>query len=464
MIRLQKNTFPIDRTIKEFASVFDSAGFSLYVVGGAVRDWLLDIPNDDYDFTTDAMPDEVISLFRKVIPTGIKHGTVTVLFKGFQYEVTTFRTDGEYHDHRHPDRVQFVRSLEEDLKRRDFTINAIAANAFTGAMIDMHDGVQDLGLRIVRAIGNPFERFSEDALRILRACRFATKLDFSIEPATYGAMKELSGTLRNVSDERIRDELIKIISSKKPLRGFELMKDCGILDLVLPELMSGDGVEQRGFHQHDVLTHNLLACQAAADLDAPLEVRIAALLHDIGKPQVRAENGDGTYTFHRHELESEKQARRILGRLKFSNEERDGILNLIRNHMFHYTPDWSDGAVRRFISRVGMNAIQNLFLLRMADQRAIAGACDPATVQELEERIENIRKEGDALSVKELAINGKDLMAMGVPAGPTMGTILNQLLETVMDDPRQNIKDRLELIAGGLYEKIRSMEPKDRKN
>lgn len=451
---LQNRTFPIDATIREFASVFDAAGFSLYVVGGAVRDWLLGIQNDDYDFTTDAMPEEVIKLFRKVIPTGIKHGTVTVLFRDSQYEVTTFRTDGEYHDHRHPDQVHFVRNLEEDLKRRDFTINALAANARTGEIIDMHDGIGDLRLRIVRAIGNPLERFSEDALRILRACRFVTKLDFAIEPETFDAMRTLAPMLSHVSGERIRDELLKILCCRDPLRGLRLMVDCGILSVVLPELAAGEGIEQRGFHEHDVLTHNLLACQSAADLDAPLSVRIAALLHDIGKPQVRKESEEGMYTFHRHEFESEKLAGRVLGRLKFSNDERAQILNLIRNHMFHYTSDWSDGAVRRFIARVGADAIQNLFLLRLADQKAIAGTCDYGTLQELSERIEKIRRDGDALSVKDLAIDGRDLMSLGVPPGPKMGTILGQLLETVMDDPRQNTKENLNLIAAKLFEKL----------
>lgn len=441
--------------MKDFASIFDAAGFSLYIVGGAVRDWVLRIPNDDYDFTTDATPEEVIGLFRKVIPTGIKHGTVTVLFKNAKYEVTTFRTDGEYHDHRHPEQVQFVRNLEEDLKRRDFTINAMAANAFTGEIVDQHNGFGDLKKKTIRAIGNPIERFTEDALRILRACRFATKLDFSIEPETHAAMRQLASTLKLVSGERIRDELVKILSSKTPLTGLKLMQESDILAVILPELVEGQGIEQRGFHTHDVLTHNLLVCQAAADIDAPLAVRIAALLHDIGKPRVRQENGDGIYTFHRHEFESERLAKRILERLKFSNDDRDQVLNLIRNHMFHYTPDWSDGAVRRFIARVGADSIENLFLLRLADQKAIAGACDYETLRELDERIEKIRRDGDALSVKDLAVNGKELMAAGIPAGPTMGTILNQLLETVMDDPKQNERERLELIALNLYKNIR---------
>ncbi|MDY4611038.1 MAG: HD domain-containing protein [Sphaerochaetaceae bacterium] len=451
---LHNKIFPIDVTIREFASVFDAAGFSLYVVGGAVRDWLLGIQNDDYDFTTDATPEEVINLFRKVIPTGIKHGTVTVLFRGSQYEVTTFRTDGEYHDHRHPDQVYFVRNLEEDLKRRDFTINALAANASTGEIIDMHNGIGDLRLRIVRAIGDPLERFSEDALRILRACRFVTKLNFTIEPQTYAAMQSLAPMLSHISGERIRDELLKILCSRNPLRGLQLMENRGILSIVLPELASGNGVGQRGFHEHDVLTHNLLACQSAAELDAPMVVRTAALLHDIGKPNVRKESEDGIYTFHRHELESERQAGRILGRLKFSNDERDQILNLIRNHMFHYTSDWSDGAVRRFVARVGTDAIENLFLLRLADQKAIAGTCDYETLRELSERIEKIRRDGDALSVKDLAIDGRNLMAIGVPPGPKMGVILGQLLETVMDDPKQNTKEQLELIASKLFEKL----------
>lgn len=450
---IRKMVFPLGKTIKDFATVFDSAGYSLYVVGGAVRDWLLEIPNDDYDFTTDATPDEVIGLFRKVIPTGIKHGTVTVLFKGAQYEVTTFRTDGEYHDHRHPEAVNFVRNLEEDLKRRDFTINAIAANAYSGEIVDRHGGMNDLENRIIKAIGQPMDRFSEDALRILRGCRFASKLNFSIERTTYDAMCRLAPTLRSVSGERIRVELEKIIGGSTPLIGLNLMKESGILAVLLPELAEGDGIEQRGFHTHDVLTHNLLACQAAAELSAPQTVRFAALLHDIGKPTVRQEPPDGTYTFYRHELISEKMSRDILSRLKFSNDERNQILNLIRNHMFHYTPDWSDGAIRRFIARVGVDQIDNLFLLRLADQKAIAGVCDYSTLEEFATRIKMILEANDALSIKDLAINGDDLMGIGIPAGPVIGRIFQELLETVMDDPRQNNREQLLTIAKRLYER-----------
>ncbi|MFA6688568.1 MAG: CCA tRNA nucleotidyltransferase [Sphaerochaetaceae bacterium] len=447
MKSLKQAHFPLDSTIREFADRFDNTGHSLYVVGGAVRDWLLGIPNDDYDFTTDAKPEEVMAMFRKVIPTGIKHGTVTVLYKGARYEVTTFRIEDEYQDHRHPQSVRFVRNLEEDLKRRDFTINAIAADALTGQIIDRHNGIGDLGRKVIRAIGDPRQRFAEDALRILRACRFATKLDFEIDTATYEAMRELAPTLRHVSGERVRDELVKMLSCKHPLHGFELLHASGILQVLLPEVEAGDRVEQKGMHRYDVLTHGFYACQAAADLDAPLEVRIAALLHDIGKPSVRHEDENGDFTFYKHEFVSEKQAKDILDRLKFSNSERDRILNLIRNHMFHYTSDWSDGAVRRFIARVGEDALGNLFLLRLADQKAICGRCDFSTLQELQDRIERILKNRDALTVKDLAINGNDLLSLGIPADQRMGVILARLLEAVLDDPSQNTKEQLSIMA-----------------
>ncbi len=453
---LHATTFPVPEPIKRFSQIFHENGHCLYIVGGAVRDYLLGVPNSDYDFTTDATPQEVIAMFRKVIPTGIKHGTVSVLFANDTYEVTTFRTEGGYEDHRHPTHVQFVRNLSEDLCRRDFTINALAVDAQSGAIIDLNGGREDLQAHLIRAIGNPTLRFTEDALRILRGCRFACKLGFSIDMPTFEAMKCLAPTLSHVSQERIHVELDKIVMSATPRFGFELMEQTQVLSEILPELVACSGVEQKGMHLHDVYLHSIIALQTAADLHANKIVRYAALLHDIGKPSTRSTDDLGFYTFHGHEIASQKIARSILNRLKFSNEERDQILNLVANHMFNYTPEWTDAAVRRFIARVGVDAIEDLFTVRLCDQQAIAGAMYPDGIDELRKRVHKVLSDADALSVKDLAVNGKDLMGIGIPAGPKLGIVLNQLLETVLDDPSQNKHDTLLTIALGIFGQLLS--------
>lgn len=447
--------YPVPAHIKEFSSFFAHKGFSLYIVGGAIRDWLLGIHNEDFDFATDAMPEEVMKLFHKVIPTGIKHGTVTVLFKKHQFEVTTFRIDGDYSDSRHPDSVAFVRSLEQDLARRDFTINALAVNAYTGELTDLHDGLGDLKRKTVRAIGDPEARLSEDALRIVRACRFAGKLDFSIEGTTFTAMRQLSPNLTAVSGERIHEELSRMLLGSKPSSSLLLMQKCGALGVLIPELEACVGVEQGGYHIHDVFTHSLLASDAAARNDCSLNVRYAALFHDVGKPETRGGSATEGYTFYKHEFASEKHAAAICDRLKFSRADTERILLLIRNHMFHYTEDWTDAAVRRFIRRVGIDALDDLFALHMADQEAIAGQSSMKTLGRLPARIEEQLQAGTALSIKDLAIDGRMLMEAGIPAGKHMGVILNELLETVTDSPEKNTREILIREALDTYRKMK---------
>ncbi len=439
-------TFPITGRIKRFASVFRDNGYSLFVVGGAVRDFLLGLGNSDLDFTTDARPEEVIALFRTVIPTGIAHGTVTVIFEGEHYEVTTFRSEGEYKDGRRPSSVTFIPSLEEDLKRRDFTINAFAASAITGKIVDNHNGEQDLKDGIIRAIGNPYERFDEDALRIMRAARISGKLNFTIEDQTFNAMGALKENLRLVSVERLHDELVHLVKSDHPRKGFEYLHASGALAVILPELAQGDGVLQKGFHHEDVLQHSLTTCQKAADLGASVYVRLAALFHDIGKATTREPNGD-RYSFYNHEIVGEALTKTILRRLKASNEEIDTVSHLVRHHMFSYTPEMTDSAVRRFIVRVGIEHIEDLFKLRIADQMAISGRADTDLLDEFSKRINGIISSDDALSIKDLAIGGNDLLALGIPKGKRIGQTLQYLLETVLDDPAQNTKEQLFRIA-----------------
>lgn len=438
--------FTVTSQIKRFASVFYDNGYSLYIVGGAVRDFLLGLKNSDLDFTTDARPEEVMSLFKTVIPTGIAHGTVTVIFEGEHYEVTTFRSEGEYKDGRRPSTVTFIPSLEEDLKRRDFTINAFAASAKDGKIIDNHGGEQDLQAGIIRAIGDPFERFDEDALRIMRAARISAKLNFSIEKETFKAMGALKENLHHVSVERIHDELLQLVGSNHPRKGLDYLYESTTLSVILPELAACAGVLQKGYHHEDVLQHSFTTCQKAADINASLFVRLAALFHDIGKATTQEEHGD-RFSFYNHEVVGEELTRKILRRLKASNEEVDTVTHLVRHHMFSYTPEMTDSAVRRFIVRVGQEHIEDLFKLRIADQLAISNQANTTLLDEFSDRINAIIASSDALSLKDLAIGGNDLIGLGVPKGKRIGQTLHYLLETVLDDPSQNTKERLEEIA-----------------
>lgn len=447
-------TFKIPKTIKTFSSVFHEHGHHLYIVGGAVRDHLLGRESSDFDFATDALPGEVMAMFRHVIPTGIEHGTVTVLYAGEQFEVTTFRTETGYSDSRHPDEVHFVRDLSEDLSRRDFTMNAIAVDTQGGSYIDEHEGMRDIEDRYIRAIGDPHTRFSEDSLRILRGYRFISSLGFSLEQQTRASAAELRETIRSVSIERIREEFNKILSSRKPSDSLEIMQEDGLLQILMPELSACLGVEQKGFHLHDVFYHSIYACDSVPSDD--LRIRWAALLHDIGKPATRRFADDGIPTFYNHESKSADMADVILRRMKFSNAERTAIVHLIRQHMYHYTPEWSDAAIRRFLKRVGVDTVEDLFSLRRADACGTNGAGpDLISEREFSRRIHAVLEQQAALSVKDLKIGGRDLMAAGIPAGPVLGTLLEELLDTVLDDPSLNEKERLLEIAAHMWERIR---------
>ncbi len=453
--------FPINNTIKEFASVFKDNGFNLYIVGGAVRDYFLKIENDDYDFATDATPQEVISIFKTTIPTGIQHGTVTVRFKKNSYEVTTFRCDGDYIDGRRPQSVEFIRNLDEDLKRRDFSINALAANAFTGEIIDKHEGLIDLKNKLIKAIGKPEDRFEEDGLRIMRACRFASKLDFEVEEKTQQAMLLKSDKIKSVSWERIQVELFKLLNGKSPVKGLKLLEKSNILTFILPELIKLKGINQGGYHKDDAFEHTLSCVQAAADFNYPLDVRLAALFHDIGKADTQEEDPNRmsmytkiSYSFYNHETVGANLTKQILTRLKASNQRIEHVSNLVKNHMFNYVYTWGDGAVKRFINRVGIENIEELFMLRMCDQKATFNKASWNSVEELEKRIKKIIKTNEALSIKDLKINGNDLVELGIKKGPLFSQILNYLLNAVLDDPNLNKRDKLLEIAYSYYKSL----------
>ena len=433
--------YPVPENIRQFASIFRENGHRLYIVGGAVRDHLLGRPNSDYDFCTDAKPEEVIPMFRRVIPTGIKHGTVTVLFKGESFEVTTFRTEGAYSDQRHPDSVTFVTDLSEDLSRRDFTVNAFAADCLDGSIIDLFDGMKDLKSKTIRAIGIPRERFEEDALRLMRLARFCSKLGFEPDPETKQAASQLSASITNVSQERIYDELSKILMTEKPTVGLRLLEDIGVLEHILPELTECRRIEQTKVGATDVLEHIYNTVDAAAHFRYSYNVRLAALLHDIAKPQTMVINPYGIMRFYGHDIKSAQMARVVMRRLKCSNQLTDTVCNLIENHMVKYSPNWTDGAVKRFIKRVGKENINELFELQWCDQIASEGK---SKVEEYDPFIRRIKElENQPMSVRELAVSGDDLAQAGIPKSKVMGDILDELLEMVIDYPSLNEKETL---------------------
>ena len=450
------NKIKINAILKEFYSHFEKAGFKAYLVGGAVRDIFLHKEPHDFDVATNATPQDVTRLFRTVIPTGFEHGTVTVHFKGLEIEVTTFRTESGYSDGRHPDSINYAATIEEYLARRDFTINAIAADLKNGQIVDPFYGRKDIKKKIIRTVGAAHERFMEDGLRPVRCIRFASKLGFSIEKYTYSEIfnEEILKKVASISVERFRDEFEKMLSSDKPSVALKLLEETGITAIFIPELLEGRGCIQsdyRGFHDFDVLDHLYYACDGApAD---KINVRLAALFHDIGKPAAKKILND-TITFYNHERIGADLTETILNRLKFPNAVINNVCHLIREHMFNYEPNWTVAAVRRFIIRVGRENLDDLYDLRIADiygmhnQKVDFRFSEPiARLIELKDRISDELEKNNALSLKELAINGNDLIAAGFEKGKQLDYILNQLLDCVIEDPKMNNKEKLLEVA-----------------
>ncbi len=411
----------------------------------------------DWDIATDALPQEVQKIFSKVIPTGIAHGTVTVLHHGKRYEVTTLRGETTYSDGRHPDAVHFVGDITADLARRDFTFNAIAIDPVSGLIIDPFEGRKDLEKKILRAVGNAEERFSEDGLRVLRAARFAATLEADLDPDTEKAISRTLDTFKKVSAERVRDEWVKTMKAKRPSRAFEIMRTSGILAITCPELLEGVGMEQNKHHAYDVWTHGMECMNACAG--DPI-LRIAALLHDVGKPRTRAvSEKTKDYTFYDHDQVGAEIAHPIAARLKFSNDERARIVDLVRHHLFHYTDEWNDATVRRWMKRVGVDRIQDLYLLNEADVRSkgLEGPPDLNPLEKLKAHVAKVEEQGAALSTRDLAIDGRDLMTeLGLKPGPILGKILNALLEDVIADPAKNERESLVARARELAEETRA--------
>ncbi len=413
-------------------------GFQSFFVGGCIRDLLLGITPHEWDITTDATPEEILATFKRGIPTGIKFGTITVLEDSEPFEVTTFRKDENYIDGRHPENVRFTKDINEDLARRDFTINAIAYNPYSKTLIDLFDGKKDLENKIIRAVGNPLERFREDGLRAVRACRFAPQLGFTIEDETFKAISKTLDVVKKVAIERVHDELVKLLKSNIPSIGFEYMRISGLLDLFLPELSALYGVEQpKQFHKHDVYWHSLYSCDSAPK-NMPT-VRLAALFHDIAKPKCK----DGE-TFYNHDKEGEILVRDILKRLRFGNATIETVSNLVSHHMFNYTDEWKDPAVRRFIRRVGKENIASLFDLRKADTSSMGREVSTDYLQKLQKRIDKILREKNALHISDLKVSGNDIMELlQIPPSKKVGKILETLLDRVIEDPSLNEREIL---------------------
>lgn len=463
---------PLPHKLIKFGKVFSDAGFEAYLVGGAVRDYFMKKDAHDWDVATNATPEQVMKLFKFVVPTGIAHGTVTVHFEKTEIEVTTFRTESDYSDGRHPDKVVYAATIQEDLSRRDFTMNAIAVNLANGKIVDPFEGQKDIKKKLIKTVGNPHKRFMEDGLRPIRALRFASKLNFSIEKYTYLEIfkDDIKNKIKSISIERFRDEFEKVLCSPKPSVGLKLMEETGVLSMFIPEFDCCRNCVQsdyRAFHKFDVLDHLFYACDGAPK--EKLNIRLAALFHDIGKPAAKkmvieevldGNKRDGstkqveTVTFYCHESYSEKITREILIRLKFSNEMINNVCHLVKEHMFHYESSWTDAAVRRFIVRVGKDCIDDLYDVRLSDMYGMWN--EPVDIRysesvklliELKDRIAAQLEKQNALSLKDLAINGKDLMAEGIPAGKQLGLILNHLLDCVLEDPALNNKRDLLNIA-----------------
>ncbi|HEY7728535.1 MAG TPA: HD domain-containing protein [Candidatus Eisenbacteria bacterium] len=419
------------------------AGHGAYAVGGAVRELLRGIDIADWDVATSARPEQVTALFPRVVPTGLPHGTVTVLTDGGSCEVTTFRTEHGYADARHPDHVAFVEDIETDLSRRDFTVNAIAWDPIAGRVVDPFDGRADLSRRLVRCVGDPLERFREDGLRPIRAARFAATLEFELEEETFRALGPARDSVARIAAERVRGELMKLLAAREPSRGFEVLRRSGLLSVWLPELAECVAVTQNRYHAYDVYFHTLHTCDAAP-AGKPL-VRLAALFHDVGKPRTRAEREDGEATFYNHQFVGAQMAEEAMTRLRFSREEIQRVAHLVREHMFDYRREWTDAAVRRFLRKVGVEHVADLFDLRIADNLGNGLKTGfPHYLGELADRVAEILRRQEALTVRDLAVDGHDVMrVLGVAAGPRVGRILDRLLEEVLEDPSRNDRERL---------------------
>lgn len=426
--------------VKYIIDTLTEHGYEAYAVGGCVRDSVLGRIPEDWDITTSAQPDQVKEIFRRTIDTGIVHGTVTVMIANEAFEVTTYRIDGEYEDNRHPKEVTFTACLEEDLKRRDFTINAMAYNDSYG-IVDKFNGMEDLKNGIIRCVGEPEERFQEDALRMLRAVRFSAQLGFYIEERTKDAIKHLAPTLRRISAERIQVELVKLLVSNHPeqiLTAYET----GITKVILPEFDTMMETPQNTpHHKYCVGEHTVKAMQG---IKADKVLRLTMLLHDVAKPVCRTVDESGIDHFYRHPQIGSDMAMQILKRLKFDNETIRYVTKLVYWH--DYQSKLTMAGIRKAIYKIGEEIFPLLFLVKDADIRAQSDYHQEEKQYEIKKMMEiyeKVKEQKDCISLKELAVTGKDLIDEGIKPGQEIGSILNQLLMLVMEDPSKNEKQQL---------------------
>ena len=433
----------LPKNVNNIIDTLYSNGYEAFVVGGCVRDSILGKNPNDFDVTTNAKPLKVKEIFEevgyKVIDTGLQHGTVTIVIEKENFEVTTYRIEGEYLDNRRPSEVFFTNELKEDLKRRDFTINALAYNNKFGT-IDYFSGKEDLQNKIIRAIGEKEKRFEEDGLRMLRAVRFEAQLGFEIEKETLKAIKVNSILLKNISAERIRDEFIKILISSSPSKGIRRLLDLNLLQYIIPELLETVNFDQRSrYHDKDVFNHTMMVLD---NVENNLEIRLAALLHDIAKPKTFTMDKKGGH-FYFHEVEGEKMAKDILKKLRFDNSSIEKVSLLIRNHM-RVPGIKSKAKLKKYIVDIGEDNLNTLFNLMRADR--ISSHPTYAKYEDIDEvnrACNSILERNEPMRIKDLKINGNDLIEIGVEKGKKVGEILNLLLQDVLENPKLNEREYL---------------------
>lgn len=436
-------TIQLPEDVKKIIEIIEKAGYEAYAVGGCVRDSLLMRNPNDWDITTSAKPEKVKELFKKTIDTGIEHGTVTIMMHHVGYEVTTYRIDGEYEDARHPKNVTFTSNLIEDLKRRDFTINAMAYNDRSG-IVDAFDGISDLEKGIIRAVGNPRERFDEDALRMMRAVRFSAQLGYSIEEDTKKAIKELSPNLQKISAERIQVELVKLVSSDHPEKMRDLY-ETGITAVILPEFDKAMVTAQNNPHHCYTVGEHIIQSMAASDADK--NIRLAMLYHDIGKPACLTTDEKGIDHFYGHPEVSGQICKASLRKLKFDNDTIHTVVQLVTHHDYQILPEKK--YVRRAMNRIGKDIFPLLLKVKQADLHAQSTYQREEKQEKLDEicaLYKEIIQENECVDLKGLAVTGSDLIAWGMKPGRELGEMLSQLLTVVIDDPGKNQKETLKEI------------------
>lgn len=432
----------VPQKAKHIIDTITAAGFEAYAVGGCVRDSILGREPQDWDITTSARPEQVKSLFARTVDTGLQHGTVTVLLGNESYEVTTFRIDGKYEDSRHPTEVIFTPSLEEDLKRRDLTVNAMAYNDSRG-LVDIYGGMEDIGRKVIRCVGKPGERFEEDALRILRAIRFSAQLGYSIDAGTKNAISEFAPNLKNISAERIQVELVKLMTSPHPdqLREAYL---CGVTKMLFPEFdLAMETPQDHPHHCYSVGEHIL---HSLLEIKPDKVLRLTMLFHDIGKPAAITRDPSGVTHFYGHAKFSAEMAKKIMRRLKFDNDTCNMVCKLVLNHDYGDDVEPDLRILRRAVNRIGEDAFPGLFLVKRADILAQSNFLRQEKLDRLkrwQELYQELKEKGQCVSLKTLAVTGADLIELGMEPGRELGDMLHRLLEQVLEEPERNTKEFL---------------------